>query len=69
MQTPVMPTPTRTPPTGVRVRTSKFTPIRLGDGAEKDRPFRAALGNAMMATRRLQEEADEVGGRGRGGGG
>ncbi len=49
------------------MRTSKFTPIRLGDTAEKDRPFRAALGNAMMATRRLQEEADEVGGRGGGG--
>ena len=43
-------------------RYSKYTPIKLaGTDAEHRAPFRADKGNEMMATRRLQEEADEVG--------
>ncbi|KAG2495146.1 hypothetical protein HYH03_006754 [Edaphochlamys debaryana] len=44
----------------VRIRASKYTPIRLSDAAEKHAPFRSGKGNEMMATRRLQEEADQA---------
>ncbi|GFR52101.1 hypothetical protein Agub_g14614 [Astrephomene gubernaculifera] len=44
---------------GLRIRTSKYTPIKLISESDHT-PFRAARGNEMMATRRLQEEADQA---------
>ncbi|KXZ45748.1 hypothetical protein GPECTOR_51g734 [Gonium pectorale] len=48
------------PAVGPKIRTSKYTPIKLSSDAEKNTPFRAARGNEMMATRRLQHEAEQV---------
>jgi len=45
---------------GAKIRTSKYTPIKLSDEAEHSTPFRAAAGNDMLATRRLQEESEQV---------
>ncbi|MEW5301041.1 MAG: hypothetical protein WDW36_003924 [Sanguina aurantia] len=41
-------------PSDTHIRISRFTPIKLSGNTEKGSPFRAAEGNEMMATRRLQ---------------
>ncbi|GIM02972.1 hypothetical protein Vretimale_7763, partial [Volvox reticuliferus] len=43
-----------------KIRTSKYTPIKLNNEAEKTAPFRSAKGNEMMSNRRLQEEAEQA---------
>ncbi|GLC49027.1 hypothetical protein PLESTB_000174500 [Pleodorina starrii] len=45
---------------GPKIRTSKYTPIKLNSEAEKKSPFRSAKGNEMMSNRRLQEEAEQA---------
>ncbi|EFJ49783.1 hypothetical protein VOLCADRAFT_104231 [Volvox carteri f. nagariensis] len=43
-----------------KIRTSKYTPVKLSNEAEKRSPFRCAKGNEMMSNRRLQEEAEQA---------
>lgn len=43
-----------------RVRLSKYTPIKLSDTADKLTPYRTSVGNDMLASRRLQQEAEQV---------